>query len=194
MLLPELIVIRHGETEWNRVGRLQGGQDSPLTDKGKKQAEDIAALLVKQNISFLTHKLISSPQGRSQATARPIAAATGMIVETDDRLREIHMGAWSGLTRKEVDFGWPAVDPLENFIDWYARAPGGEGFNSLWKRVSEFLEDLNKPTVIVTHGFTSRFLRTRALGLTMADLAEVPGGQGVAFIIQDGRHEILGKC
>ena len=192
MSLPELIVIRHGETEWNRIGRLQGGQDSALTDRGRQQAETLAALLHRHGIGPGTHHLTSSPQGRALATAAPIARATGMTVRPDDRLREIHMGQWSGLPRHEVDARWPAADPHETFIEWYARAPEGEGFDALWARVGAFLDDLTGPTVVVTHGFTSRFLRTRALGRTLDDLAHVPGGQGVAFVIRDGRHEILG--
>ena len=192
MSLPELIVIRHGETEWNRIGRLQGGQDSALTDRGLQQADSLAALLQAHGIGPDSHILTSSPQGRALATAAPIARATGMTVRTDDRLREIHMGQWSGLPRHEVDARWPATDPHETFIEWYARAPDGEGFDALWARVGAFLDDLTGPTVVVTHGFTSRFLRTRALGMTLDDLAHVPGGQGVAFVIRDGRHEILG--
>ena len=192
MSLPELIVIRHGETEWNRIGRLQGGQDSALTDRGLQQADSLAALLQAQGIGPDSHILTSSPQGRALATAAPIARATGMTVRPDDRLREIHMGQWSGLSRHEVDARWPATDPHETFIDWDARAPDGEGFDALWARVGAFLDDLTGPTVVVTHGFTSRFLRTRALGMTLDDLAHVPGGQGVAFVIRDGQHEILG--
>jgi probable phosphoglycerate mutase len=193
MSLPELIVIRHGETEWNRSRRLQGGQDSPLTAKGREQANNLAQQLVTHGVGPKTHRLFSSPQGRALATAAPISSQTGLTVEPDDRLREIHMGQWAGLTRDEVDARWPASDPHEHFIDWYARAPDGEPFESRWDRVGAFLYDLRGPTVIVTHGFTSRFLRTRALGLTLADLAEVRGGQGVAFVIRNGRHEILGS-
>ena len=105
-------------------------------------------------------------------------------------LREIAMGDWAGLSRDEIASGWPGP-PDEHFLETYARAPGGEGFDALWARVGRVLEALTGPTVIVTHGMTSRFLRTRALGWGLGRVDLVQGGQGVLFQIKDGVQHML---
>jgi len=192
MDLPELFVLRHGETEWNRARRMQGGLDSPLTAKGEDQARRMGRLLATHGVSATTHDMVSSPQGRAMATAVLAGRATGHSPVPEPRLTEITMGKWSGLTRDEIDATWPPPQH-ETFIEFYARAPGAESFDSLWDRTSAFLADLTRPTVVVTHGFTSRFLRTCAMGLTLADLDALPGGQGVVFHLRDGTHQILGQ-
>ncbi len=187
--LPELYVIRHGETEWNRIGRWQGALDSPLTDRGAAQARDMARALSHLGITSVSHALHHSPQGRATATAAAIASVTGQTMIPVDALREIGVGDWAGLTVEDVDARWPAPDPHEHFLDRYARAPNGEGFDALWDRVAAYLATLDRPTVIVTHGITSRVLRTIATGRTPAALAELPGGQGVLFRLSEGRHD-----
>ena len=102
MTLPELYIIRHGETEWNRAARMQGGLDSALTELGRAQADQVAETLAGV-IHPDTHDLWSSPQGRALATAEPISKATGCPVVAVDGLREIHMGDWVGLSRSEID-------------------------------------------------------------------------------------------
>lgn len=190
-ILPELLILRHGETAWNAEGRWQGALDSPLTPRGEAQARAMAGFLAGLGITSETHDLRSSPQGRAMSTAEAIAAATGLTPIPDDRLREIGVGLWAGLSRAEIDARWPASDPDEHFLDRYARAPEGEGFAALWDRCAAVLADLRRPAVVVTHGITSRVLRTIATGRTPEQLAELPGGQGVIFRIREGRHEIL---
>ncbi len=191
MDLPEIFVLRHGETEWNHAHRMQGGLDSALTAKGRAQADAMGAALAAAGVRGQSHGLLSSPQGRALHTAQIANRHLGADITPDARLSEITMGAWSGLTRDQIDARWPGPAD-ESFIEFYARAPGGESFESLWDRCGAVLAALARPTVIVTHGFTSRFLRTRALGMSLADLDVLPGGQGVVFHIHQGRHETLG--
>lgn len=182
---PEFYVIRHGETEWNREGRWQGRLDSPLTDLGRRQADAMAARLAEMGISGATHALKVSPLGRTRATAIPIAAAMNCSPVIDDNLAEIDVGEWSGLTQGER-LGGDAPD------EWmHDMAPGGEGYEGVWRRVGVVLETLDRPTVFVTHGITSRMLRARALGLGIAGGLELPGGQGVFFRIRNGVHELV---
>ncbi len=187
MILPELYLLRHGETESNRERRLQGGLDSPLTARGRAQAEAMGRLLESRGVGPGTHRVLSSPQGRALATAE---LAFGHAPETDPRLREISMGDWTGLLRSEVDARWPGP-PREHFLDFYARAPNGEGFDALWARCSAFLADLDRPAIVVTHGMTSRVIRTIAMGWGRSDMARLPGGQGVVFRIENRCHERL---
>jgi glucosyl-3-phosphoglycerate phosphatase len=182
--LADLWVIRHGETEWNREGRFQGALDSPLTDLGQAQARAVGATLTP----FPQATLYSSPQGRARATAA--LAFPDVPVIPDPRLVEIGMGDWSGLTRAEIDRRWPGPDD-EDIFALYARCPGGEPHDALWDRVSSFLADLTGPAVIVTHGFTSRFLRAAALGLSPRDAGLMPGGQGVVHHLSRGQARLI---
>ena len=183
---PDLFILRHGETVWNREGRMQGALDSDLTDLGQAQARAMGGLLAGYDLSG--HRLYCSPLGRARATA---ALAFNRTPVLDPRLREIEVGQWSGLTRPEILARWPGMSQDEDMLEFYARSPGGEGFDALWGRVAGFLADLTGPAVIITHGVTSRFLRTAALGLSLAELDRVPGGQGVVFRLRDGLHEVL---
>ncbi len=189
MTLPEIFVLRHGETEWNRAARMQGGLDSALTGAGRQQASDMARTLAAV-VTPQTHDLWSSPQGRAIATAEPIAQLTGCSIRAVDDLREIAMGDWVGLDRAEIDRRWPAPVENEHFMDFYARAPNAETFDALWDRVGRVLDAIVRPTVIVTHGMTSRFLRTRAMGWGRDRLRDLPGGQGEIYRIINGQHEI----
>ncbi|PHP27360.1 histidine phosphatase family protein [Limimaricola cinnabarinus] len=187
MMAPELYVMRHGETEWNRARRMQGGFDSALTERGRAQARAMGRMLAARGVGAGSHRILSSPQGRASETAR---LAFGAEPHIEPRLREIAMGDWSGLDRGEIDARWPGP-PGEHFVEFYARAPNGEGFAALWARCAALLADLDGPAILVTHGMTSRVLRTIATGGAMADLAKLPGGQGVVFRLCGGRHEAL---
>lgn len=189
----DLLILRHGETVWNREGRMQGVLDSPLTARGRAQAIAMGRALAELGVSSASHRAFVSPQGRALATARLVLAPLGLEATPDPRLREIGVGDWSGLTAAEIDARWPAPDPHETFLERYARARGGEPFEALWQRVTAFLADVEGPAIIVTHGITSRFLRTAALGRGLDRLDEVPGGQGVIHRIRQGGHETIGQ-
>ncbi len=188
-MLPDLLILRHGQTEWNRIGQWQGRFDSPLTALGRAQAVGMAVRLAAEGVGPGTHVLWTSPQGRAMATAAEVARATGLVAHTDSRLREIGVGAWAGLGRSRQEAAWPGP-PDEHFLDRYARAPGGETFAALMARALSFLASLDAPAVIVTHGITSRALRSAALGLGEDGLRSVPGGQGVIHRIAAGEAGI----
>ncbi|MBI1418417.1 MAG: histidine phosphatase family protein [Limimaricola sp.] len=189
---PEIYVLRHGQTEWNRQGRWQGDLDSPLTPEGQAQAEAMGRLLADLGVTPASHHFYTSPLGRARRTAALALAAQGTkgsAIE-DARLREISVGRWTGRTRDEiVHESGLAADA--HFLEFYAAAPGGESFAEIAGRAEAFLSGLAGPAVVVTHGITSRFLRLVALGWGMARLAELPGGQGVIHRVHAGRHEEL---
>ena len=192
--LPEILVIRHGETEWNAEGRWQGALDSPLTAKGVAQAQAMGETLRAHGIGRAGHDLLHSPQGRAARTAAIIAETAGLDPVPEPRLREISVGDWAGLPRDEIERRWPSPDPHEHFLERYARAPGGEPFHLLWARVEDLLASITRPSVLVTHGITSRFLRTCAIGLDESALAELPGGQGIIYRVRGGHHDVLGTA
>ena len=185
--IPELIVLRHGETEWNVAGRWQGDLDSPLTPRGRAQARALGAMFARMSVGHGSHRILTSPQGRAVATARlvfgPGAAET-------PALREIGMGRWAGRTRTET-LAEVSLSAATDRMSIYAATPGGEGFATFEARCRAFLAGLSGPTAVVTHGMTGRMLRVLAQGLPIAALQDLPGGQGVAYRILAGRETRL---
>ncbi|QUJ77484.1 histidine phosphatase family protein [Sulfitobacter albidus] len=173
---PELYVLRHGETVWNVEGRLQGGLDSALTARGRAQAARQGEILA--SLELYGFSGICSPQGRAAETAR-IALPEVLKLSYDPALREIGMGDWAGKAR--ADLG----DVGKGF-DLYEAAPGGEGFTALARRCAAFLEGVQGPAVLVTHGITSRMIRTLATGQPIEMVREIGGGQGCVYHVAGG--------
>ena len=118
---PDLFILRHGETEWNLAGRMQGHLDSALTELGREQARRQGRLL--SQVVTEACEWFSSPQGRAFNTAR-IAAPHGQHIEQDMRLKEIGMGDWTGLTRLEI--GQERPDLFEEGVaalSYYGQGP-----------------------------------------------------------------------
>lgn len=97
--MTTFLIVRHGETDWNVAGRLQGWRDSPLTDNGRTQAAAVAARLAGEPIDAL----VASDLGRTQETAAPIAAGLGLPVALDPGLRERCYGILEGMTWSEIE-------------------------------------------------------------------------------------------
>jgi probable phosphoglycerate mutase len=154
--VTRLLLWRHGETEWNAIGRFQGQLDSKLSDAGRGQAARCAARLAE----IRPDAIVSSDLSRAVDTATALAALTGQQVTVDPRFRERCFGAWEGHTRVELEARWPGVVGR-----WIATgavdAAGAETPDELSKRVHEALRDLaakhSGATVVVsTHGGTIR--------------------------------------
>ena len=103
MVTGPLFLARHGQTEWKAQDRYQGSLDSPLTALGQVQARQTAETMRGRGVQ----RLLCSPLGRAQHTARVVAVAVGLPVEVDAELAEISIGRWEGLTRQEVDEHYP---------------------------------------------------------------------------------------
>ena len=151
-----LVVWRHGNTDWNADGRVQGQTDTPLNDLGRQQAVDAAELLVR----LRPETIVASDLRRAVDTAAALAALTGLSVRPDIRLRERHFGAWQGFTMAEVSQRRP-----DEYARWVAGADvvGGdvETLDDLGKRVSEALQDAadlasGGTVVVATHGGAAR--------------------------------------
>jgi len=184
---PELLILRHGETRWNREGRMQGGLDSSLTEKGRAQAKAQNRLIRAAGIGAAS--CYCSPQGRAMSTARIALQGHGLEIAPDTRLREIGMGRWSGLLRDDIAAGVPHLFQNPKAMAWYGHAPEGETLEELAGRVLDFLTGLTGPSVIVTHGITSRVMRSLILGLPVSNFAALEGGQGVVYRLAPGIYE-----
>ena len=184
---PDLWLMRHGQTEWNAAGRMQGHMDSPLTALGRtqaaRQARIMAPVLADPGIAR-----IASPLGRAVQTAgivfgeRPYA--------TDPRFREISVGAFEGRTRPELEAAFPELF-AESWLGWYDRAPGGERLDGLRARVTAALSDLSGTAAIVCHGITLRMIRLVVLGWPDNRLEELEVRQGAVHLMRDGQHQML---
>jgi len=191
MTFPEIYVLRHGETSWNAQGRMQGALNSPLTEKGMQQARQQSAILSTCDLDGF--QFLSSPQGRAFQTAAIALADCADCIQTDQRLREIEVGQWAGLRRAEImrDHDIRGIDGPDGNLELYEKAPDGEGFDALEARCRSLLADINQPTVLVTHGITSRMIRSIVLDLGRPGLSSLPGGQGNVFYLKDGMQNEL---
>lgn len=169
---------------------MQGGLDSDLTPLGRSQAVAMGQVLARAGVSQTTHVALTSPQGRAVETARLAILPLGLVAMPEPLLREVGMGQWAGLAAAEIAARWPGPEG-EAVLDFYARAPDGEGLDALWRRVGALLDRLDRAAVVVTHGMTSRFLRCRALGWPPSRLEDLPGGQGLVHRVQAGEHLTL---
>ena len=105
MTLRRLILLRHGQTDYNVDGRMQGHIDSHLTDAGHEQAAEAAPVLA----SLAPDRLVSSDLRRAVDTAEVVGAACGLPVKFDSRLRETHLGLWQGHTVAEIERDYPGA-------------------------------------------------------------------------------------
>lgn len=146
----EIYLLRHGETESNRQRRYQGWSESPLSGEGRRQAAGAAAFLAGRNIQ----EVHCSDLQRASQTAGAIAAACGVAARPNPRLREIHFGAWEGLTYDEITARWgEAIDQW--LADPFRLAPpGGESLKDVEERAAAFMESLvgEKPGEASTPG------------------------------------------
>lgn len=182
---PDLYILRHGETVWNKQGRFQGRKDSSLTENGQaqalKQGELLAALRTQPS------KVFSSPQGRAVHTASlALKSDNGLIL--DDRLQEIDFGTWEGCTREEIK---SQIDYSFESGIWHFRSPGGEDFNKISERVESFLADMTEPAIVFTHGITSIVLRGLCIGLNQTELLRLPREQGCIIHVSKGEETTL---
>ncbi len=156
-----LIIIRHGETEWNLEGRIQGHLDSPLTETGRAQAEAIAERVQTVEVNAL----YSSDLGRAYTTAQFVSHKTGQVILTDKRLRELYLGKFEGLTEEEVEKRFPEEYVYLKKADPGYIYPGGESKEQFSLRVISCLEELmvkheGEQIVVITHGGAlSRLIR-----------------------------------
>jgi broad specificity phosphatase PhoE len=190
MNYPDLLILRHGQTEWNLAKRVQGELDSPLTPLGRAQAAAQGRLLASFGIAGWD--VWTSPQGRAADTAQ-IALGPVAALRHDPRLAEITMGHWSGLYRHDIAAEVPHLFETQDDLALYDHAPDGEGLEALYTRTGSFLAELTRPSVIVTHGITSRMLRCHALGLDAGAFDKLPGGQGVVFHLSGGQQTLLSE-
>jgi len=187
--MTTLLLVRHGETDWNRDGRWQGGSDTRLNDLGREQARALADEL-DGNIDVV----YSSDLARARETADIVAAKLGLEVRVDPRLRERSFGSWEGLTTLEIE---------ERFTDSHRRWQAGEGagaddaepFEDFFARVTGFLADVlrlhpRQEVLVISHGGSIRVIHAVAAGVDyVRDHRLIPGVPNCSiarYVARDG--------
>ncbi len=192
---PPLYFIRHGETDWNAEGRLQGQQDIPLNGTGRKQADAVGLLV--QNLPNLPKDIayISSPMLRTRDTMERLRTSAGLASEeyaTDERLKEISFGRWEGMTWKEVRKADPKGASGRETDKWNYVPPGGESYEMLLGRVLPWLKSVDRTSLVVAHGGVARVLLVLAAGQNKIVAPNVDIWQGKILVLEQGRFRWIG--
>lgn len=187
-----LILIRHGETDWNREGRLQGGQDIPLNDLGRSQAAEAAERLRTLAPGFAALDYIGSPMQRARETMdilrRTLDLAPGAY-RLDDRLKELTFGSWEGYTWRDIRKAEREQAQLRERDKWSFVPPGGESYAMLAERIRPVLQELTGETVLVSHGGVARAVLALvgAVSPQKASLVEI--WQGKILVVTGNRAD-----
>jgi probable phosphoglycerate mutase len=189
--LPTLIFIRHGETDWNVEGRLQGQRDVPLNDTGRAQARRNGIAIKDAMPEAAAFDFAASPLSRSRETMAIVRAAMGLPPEAyaiDDRLKELTFGAWEGLTDEDLRVISPDLLAARARDKWGFVPPDGESYRVLSERVANWLADIVRPTFAVSHGGVGRVLRQMILGLEPLAAISMLFPQDRVLVFEHGRE------
>jgi len=195
MAQPLLYFIRHGETDWNVEGRLQGQHDTPLNKVGLGQAvrcgDILRALLARDGRDAQDFDYVASPLSRARKTMELVRTELALAptdYRTDARLVELSFGRWEGFTYAELKAREPDVLALaaREHGKWAFVPPGGESYADLLVRVSAWHATVTRDTVVVAHGGVARTLIVH-FGVEPTAAAPVHGiEQGVVYSFAPG--------
>lgn len=188
----ELYLVRHGETDWNAEGRLQGGRDIPLNDVGRHQAKEAAGRLRNLAVTYASLDFVCSPMQRARETMEILRATLGMAPQAyhvERTLSEITFGDWEGMTWREVRKADPARASSRERDKWGFVPPNGESYATLCERIRPWLAGLQRPTVTVSHGGIARATLALTGAVPPLEAANTDIWQGKILKIVGSRHE-----
>ncbi len=190
MALPTVFYVRHGETDWNVAGRLQGHRDIPLNDKGRDQAAHCGAVLrdlfAREGRDPASLDYMSSPLGRATETMELLRPALGLPpdgYERNPQLIEIAFGEWEGSTIALLHRDDPVRISQREHDKWHFLPPGGESYEMCAARMRVWYDGLNRDVVVTSHGGTCRGLMA-CLGIAKpaaAPLIDIIQGEVYVF-------------
>ena len=189
--MTTVYLARHGESDWNAASRFQGHSDRPLTELGRRQAEALSEKLASHTA---LSAIYSSPLGRAFETASIVGARLGLEPVSDDDLREVDVGGWSGLSRSEVEARYP--DAFRRWLNGGEGWEDGETYADMAARVLDALRRIaerhpGQEVLVVSHGGPIRAIHAVAAGMAVHEyrrLHRVEGNADVSRVaVEDGR-------
>jgi broad specificity phosphatase PhoE len=192
--MPVLYYVRHGETDSNMQGRLQGRRDTSLNARGRQQAAECGVLL--RNLFARDHrqaqdfKYVSSPLKRARETMEILRATLGLQVhdyEIDVRLIEIAYGEWEGLTLQEIEMRNASVLSARERDKWDFAPPGGESYRELADRIGSWYNSLAADTVVAAHGGGVRALMAISNIVSEEEATHAQIAQAVVYVFANGK-------
>lgn len=185
-----LLLVRHGETEWNRVARFQGGIDVPLNENGRKQAQQAAEFLKDVSIDFA----VSSPMLRPKETAELILKNHPHIqLELQEKLKEINHGLWEGKLESEIKQEYADLLHQWQIAPETVQMPEGENLQQVWDRAIACWEAMIeaagvsdtqlKTGLVVAHDAINKVILCHVLGLSPASIWSIKQGNGAVTVI-----------
>ena len=189
----KIYLVRHGETDWNQAGLLQGQTDIALNAQGLEQAREAAERL--KEVSF--EIAFCSPLIRAKRTAETIIGDRKITLTTDERLRELNFGPWEGVDIRTIKDA--ASQPFTN-PGSYIPPEGAESFAQLYKRSGEFVDQVLLPlegtyetVLVVAHGGVNRSILNPILNIPVDDFWRMHMGNCATAILDctDGKLSML---
>ena len=183
--MTEFWLIRHGQTDWNLIGRFQGHTDIPLNSKGLAQANELAHKLASKEFDAI----YSSDLSRAVQTAKVISEQLNLPVRTDTRLREICQGEWEGMLLAEVREKYQFDPAQANTSPETSRAPGGESVNEVAARMAAAINSIAAlyPTgrvLLVSHGLAVATLYCLANAIPLASVHSYIPENATPLVVQ----------
>lgn len=178
--MARIFLVRHGQTEWNRVERFRGRIDVPLNEVGLAQARAAAERLAREREVVAVY---SGPLDRTMRTAEPIAERLGLAVQPLEAINDLDFGEWQGMTPAEVEEKYPDLYRRWQLAPHTVDFPGGESLAALRARAFGAMRELagrhaGRAFVLVTHRVVCKVLLCAALGLDNAHYWQIDQDNG----------------
>lgn len=190
-----LFLVRHGETDWNVAGRLQGRRDIPLNSLGRAQAARVGRVLPQLAGEASGLHFVSSPLGRALETMRILRTTMNLPASDfahDPQLAELSFGQWEGMTWPEIRRRDAEGVRTRERDPWSFVPPEGESYAGLAHRAGAAIDRIKGDGVVVTHGGVIRALLHARAGMPANEAAVVPIRQGAIYVLSDGAFEVKG--
>jgi broad specificity phosphatase PhoE len=196
MATATIYLVRHGETEWNVAGRLQGHLDSPLTVNGVGHARHVGRVLRRLLPADVERSVESSDLGRAVRTAQILCEELALdpaLCVSEPLLREHAMGQWEGLTVAERDRRFPGAHVARSADPWRSVVPGGESYELACRRAAAWLARPRPTpiTIVVTHEMMSRTIQSVYAGLDPTTTLALSHPHAQIVCLASGRRSVV---
>ncbi|MDE1567569.1 histidine phosphatase family protein [Aquabacter sp. P-9] len=186
-------LVRHGETDWNVAGRLQGRTNVPLNRLGRLQAAEVSRVLHQLVGDVRGLAYVSSPLARAVETMRILRTTLDLPAQDfaqDSDLSELSFGRWEGHTWPDLRRRFGDDVKARDLDPWNFVPPGGESYVQLAARAEAALDRLPGDAVVVTHGGVIRALLHVRAGMPAGEATILPVRQGAIYVLADGRFKV----